>query len=120
MEARHAQMTGFSLSDNPVTGRAMRQDRPPMHLPDSSNLFERIAKQDRAAVIECIDKHGALVWAISRKFTPSTAEAEQLAAEVFAAIWQQSHRCDSSKFTDTGFIMIVARACIALRRHVNV
>lgn len=82
----------------------------------SSTLFERIANQDRSAVDDCIDKHGALVWGISKKFTEDNLDAEKLAEEIFACVWPCAVRFDPTYFNDRTFIMTVARHCINNRK----
>ena len=83
---------------------------------ESSALFERLANKDRSAVDDCIDKHGALVWGISKKFTENNLEAEELTEEIFACLWSCSARFDPKYFNDRTFIMIIARHCTNNRK----
>ena len=84
---------------------------------ESSTLFERIANKDRSGVAECIDKHGALVWGISKKFTETNFEAEGLAEEIFACLWPCAIRFDPRYFNDRTFIMMIARRSINNRKE---
>ena len=73
----------LSISLKTVGGKVL--NRPSTTEVVSSTLFERIANKDRRAVDDCIDKHGALIWGISKKFTEDHLEAEELAEEILPA-----------------------------------
>ncbi len=83
---------------------------------ESSKLFNRIASKDGSAIVECIDTHGSLVWGISKRFTDTNLEAEELAEGIFACLWACAVRFDPKHFNDRTFIMIIARHCINTRK----
>ena len=41
----------------------------------------KIAKLDKPAVGDCVNIYGSLVWALAKKFTKSTEEAEEATIE---------------------------------------
>ncbi len=49
----------------------------------SLTILQRIKNKDRTAVQDCIDAYGNLVWAMARKYTASTDEAEAATQEIF-------------------------------------
>lgn len=77
--------------------------------PDSLTILQRIAKNDRTAVKNCVDTYGNLVWAMAKKFTDSTEAAEQAAQEIFIDIWRYAGRYDSAEAAEINFIALIAR-----------
>lgn len=82
--------------------------------PESSTVLQRVARSDRAAVQDCLDAHGALVWAMAKKFTSSREEAETFTQEIFLEIWKCAARFDPAKCGETDFI-----ASLALRQLIR-
>ena len=78
-------------------------------------MFQRIAENDRTAIADCVDCYGNLIWALARKFTVSTAEAEIAAREIFTDIWQFAGRFDSTDLDEPLFITRVARRRLIAR-----
>jgi RNA polymerase sigma-70 factor (ECF subfamily) len=72
-----------------------------------------------AAMQECIDEYGGLIWSLSRRFCPSPAEAEDAVQEVFIALWENASRFDESKGTEVTFVATIARRRLidSGRRH---
>ncbi|NOT59213.1 MAG: RNA polymerase subunit sigma-24, partial [Acidobacteria bacterium] len=60
-------------------------------------LLPRIAAGDRAAVQDCIDAYGGLVWSLARKLTPTPADAEDAVQEIFIELWKSAARYDPSR-----------------------
>lgn len=75
---------------------------------EKSPILNRITAADKSAVGECLDKYGGLVWAMAKKFTASTEEAETAVEEIFLDIWKYAGRCESNGFDETTFIMLIA------------
>jgi len=73
------------------------------------SLFERIASGDAAAVKECMDAYGGLVWSLARRYTNSAADAEDATQEIFLDIWKSAARYDSSMGKESTFIGTIAR-----------
>lgn len=75
----------------------------------NESVLIRIARGEPAAVAECIDEFGPLVWALARRFTPDRAEAEDAVQEVFMGVWQSAARFDPAAGSDKAFIATIAR-----------
>jgi RNA polymerase sigma factor (sigma-70 family) len=75
----------------------------------TSSLLQRIASGDSAAVRECIDQYGALVWSIARRLSRTPSDAEDATQEIFLDIWRSAGRFDASQGSDKVFIAMIAR-----------
>jgi RNA polymerase sigma-70 factor, ECF subfamily len=75
----------------------------------NSSMLQRIASGDAAAVRECIDQYGALVWSIARRLSRTRADAEDATQEIFLDIWRSAARFDPSQGSDKVFIAMIAR-----------
>ena len=62
----------------------------------SPSVLQRIASGDPAAVRECIDQYGPLVWSIARRLSRTPADAEDATQEIFLDIWRSASRNRSS------------------------
>jgi RNA polymerase sigma factor (sigma-70 family) len=69
----------------------------------------RIAAGDAAAMRECFDRYGALVWALAARATANRTEAEDAAQEAFIAIWQAAGRYRADLGSEPAFITVVVR-----------
>jgi RNA polymerase sigma-70 factor, ECF subfamily len=72
-------------------------------------MLQRIASGDSAAVRECIDRYGALIWSIARRLSRSSSDAEDATQEIFLDIWRSASRFDASQGSDKVFIAMIAR-----------
>jgi len=77
--------------------------------PVAEAVLERVASGDRAAVAECLDRYGNLVWSIARRFTFDRAEAEDAVQEVFIDLWTHAGRFDPAIASEATFVSMVAR-----------
>jgi RNA polymerase sigma-70 factor (ECF subfamily) len=75
----------------------------------SESILQRIAAGDAAAVRECLDRHGPLVWSLVRRFVRDRAEAEDAAQEIFIALWKSAARFDPAIASEATFVAMVAR-----------
>jgi RNA polymerase sigma factor (sigma-70 family) len=75
----------------------------------TSSLLQRIASGDSAAVRECIDQYGALVWSIARRLSRTPSDAEDATQEIFLDIWRSAGRFDAAQGSDKVFIAMIAR-----------
>jgi len=75
----------------------------------SPTVLQRIASGDPAAVRECMDQYGALVWSLARRMSRSAADAEDAAQEIFLDIWRSAGRYDAAQGSDKVFIATIAR-----------
>ena len=74
-----------------------------------STILQRISKKDKSAVKDCVDTYGNFIWALARKFTASTEEAEAAALEIFHDIWRYSERADKTQSAESVLIALIAR-----------
>ena len=65
-------------------------------------LLERVASGDVAAVQQCIDCYGGLIWSLARRLVPRQADAEDAVQEAFLGIWQGADRFDPEKGSEGG------------------
>ena len=81
---------------------------------ETSTILQRIAERDKTAVNDCIDTYGNFIWALARKFTASTNEAEAATEEIFIDIWRYCERARNTQSIEEKLI-----AMIALRRLIK-
>jgi RNA polymerase sigma-70 factor (ECF subfamily) len=72
-------------------------------------VLERIAAGDPAAVDECIDRYGALVWSLARRHLRRHADAEDAVQEIFIEIWRNAARFDPGIASEATFITMISR-----------
>lgn len=72
-------------------------------------ILQRIASGDRAAVQDCLDKYGGLVWSIARKMLRNADDAEDAVQEIFIDVWKNAAKFDASQASETTFIAMIAR-----------
>ncbi|HKX82753.1 MAG TPA: sigma-70 family RNA polymerase sigma factor [Pyrinomonadaceae bacterium] len=72
-------------------------------------ILQRVASGDRAAVQDCLDKYGGLVWSIARKMLRNSHEAEDAVQEIFIDVWKNAAKFDASQASETTFIAMIAR-----------
>ncbi|MDX1561879.1 MAG: sigma-70 family RNA polymerase sigma factor [Gammaproteobacteria bacterium] len=75
----------------------------------ADSVLERIAAGDQTAVRDCMDEFSGLVWSLARRFSDSTADAEDASQEIFLEIWKSAARYDSSMGSEATFITTIAR-----------
>ena len=70
------------------------------------------------AVRRCVERYGALVWSLARKYTPSAADAEDAVQDIFLDLWRSALRFDPAQSSEAGFVaMIARRRLVDLRRR---
>ncbi len=72
-------------------------------------VLERIAGGDPAAVDECLDRYGALVWSLARRHVRQHADAEDAVQDVFIEVWRNAGRFDAAIASEATFISTIAR-----------
>ena len=75
----------------------------------SPSVLQRIAGGDPAAVRECIEQYGPLVWSLARRLSRTASDAEDATQEIFLDIWRSAGRFDASQGSDKVFIAMIAR-----------
>lgn len=72
-------------------------------------MFQRIANRDHTAVEDCVDRYDALIWALAKKITASSEEAEAATLEIFKDIWLYSKRGHDAPSAEDKIISQIAR-----------
>jgi len=72
-------------------------------------MLQRIASGDPAAVRECIEQYGALIWSIARRLSRTPSDAEDATQEIFLDIWRSASRFDATQGSAKVFIAMIAR-----------
>ena len=75
----------------------------------AEGILKRIAAGDSAAVDECLQQYGGLVWSLARRFSTDHAESEDAVQEVFIDVWRSAHRFDEARGSEATFISTIAR-----------
>ena len=75
----------------------------------SSTVLQRIAGGDSAAVGECLEQYGGLVWSLARRLSRSPSDAEDATQEIFLDVWRSAARFDPAQGSDKVFIAMIAR-----------
>lgn len=75
----------------------------------TASLLHRVAAGDSAAVGECIDRYGGLVWALARRMSATPADAEDAAQEIFVDLWRHASRFDPARASEDTFVAMIAR-----------
>ncbi len=71
-------------------------------------IVQRIGKKDKTAVKDCIDTYGNFIWALAKKITASTEEAEAATQEIFTDIWRYSERTGKTQSAEEKLVAIIA------------
>jgi RNA polymerase sigma-70 factor, ECF subfamily len=72
-------------------------------------VLTRIARGEEFAVEEFMRSYGNLVWALAKRFTNNSEDAEDAVQEIFIEIWQNAARYDAAKSAESTFITLIAR-----------
>jgi RNA polymerase sigma-70 factor (ECF subfamily) len=80
-------------------------------------LLHRVASGDRAAINECVARFGGIVWSLCRRLSPTEAEAEDVAQEIFIELWKCAGRYDPGKQSEVAFVAMIARRRLIDRRR---
>lgn len=72
-------------------------------------MLPRIAAGDHAAVDECLQRYGGLVWSLARRRCADVQLIEDAVQNIFLHLWEVASTFDESIATETTFIAMVAR-----------
>lgn len=81
----------------------------PTRLTSTPSILERVAAGDPAAVSECLDRYGDLVWSLARRYLRNPSDAEDAVQDIFIDIWGSAGRYDRSIASEVAFISTIAR-----------
>jgi RNA polymerase sigma-70 factor (ECF subfamily) len=80
-------------------------------------VLERIAAGDPAAVDECLDQYGGLVWSLVRRQLRQHDDAEDAVQEIFVDLWRSAARFDPAVASEATFVTMIARRRLIDRRR---
>src|SRR5262245_1276868 len=83
----------------------------------SDCILPKVAAGDRAAVDECLDRYGGLVWSLARRQFANYADAEDAVQEIFVDIWRSAGRFDERVASEPTFVAMIARRRLIDRRR---
>lgn len=72
-------------------------------------LLPRIAQGDSAAVADCIERYGGLVWSLARRLSPTPTDAEDAVQEIFVDLWRNADRFRQEVAAEPTFVALLAR-----------
>ncbi len=88
-----------------------------MYRTNTLTILQRIAKKDRTVAKACFDIYGSFIWALARKFTNSTEEAETATREIFIDIWRYAERADKTQSDEALLISLIAQRRLIKHLH---
>jgi RNA polymerase sigma-70 factor, ECF subfamily len=76
---------------------------------DTESYLPRIAAGDDSALEGCMDRYGALIWSLARRFSSNPIDSEDALQEILLEIWTKAGRWDPTKSSEVTFITMIAR-----------
>lgn len=84
-----------------------------------TSVLQRVGTGDGAAVRECIERYGGLVWSLARRMAASDADAEDAVQEIFIALWKGASRFDPAVASEATYVSMIARRRLIDRARVS-
>lgn len=75
----------------------------------SRSLLQRVAALDEAAMQDCMNTYGGLVWSLARRLSPSPADAEEAVQDIFVSLWKNASRFEPERMKEATFVAMIAR-----------
>lgn len=75
----------------------------------TTSFLQRISAGDAAAVDECLQQYGGLVWSLAKRYCRTVSDAEDASQEIFLEIWRCADRFDPARSAESTFIATIAR-----------
>ena len=77
---------------------------------DDFLLMRRVSERDEAALRALYQRHSGMVFGMCLRILRDRGEAEQVLIDVFAEVWQQASRFDSTRGSTAGYLALLARS----------
>ena len=88
-------------------------------LPTTEAILPRVARGELGAARACIDRYGGLVWALARRFSSTSEDAEDAVQEIFLELWKSAARFDAAVASEVTFVAMVTRRRLIDRRRAH-
>jgi RNA polymerase sigma-70 factor (ECF subfamily) len=75
----------------------------------SPSLLQRVADGDEAAVQECFDEFGGIVWSLARRMIPRGEDPADAVQEIFIELWRKADRYDPDIASEKTFVAMLTR-----------
>ncbi len=72
-------------------------------------VLPEVARGDRSAIQRCMARYGSLIWSIARRFSTTTADAEDATQEIFLDVWRSAPQFDPARGSERIFVAMIAR-----------
>lgn len=72
-------------------------------------ILQRIATGDKAAVNDCLNRYGGLIWSLAKRWLGNNPDAEDATQEIFVELWQQASKFNPEVASEATFVAMVAR-----------
>ena len=76
----------------------------------SETILDKVAAAHPGAMEGCLTRYGPLVWSLARRWSPTFADAEDAAQEIFSDLWRAAERFDPRREpSEATFVAMIAR-----------
>lgn len=76
---------------------------------EKPSILQRIAAGDAAAIKDCQDRYGGLVWSLARRYLSNVTDAEDAVQDIFIDVWSSAGRFRPDVASEATFISTIAR-----------
>jgi RNA polymerase sigma-70 factor (ECF subfamily) len=74
------------------------------------DAVKRMARGDSDALADVYDRHARLLYSLALRIVRQQADAEDVLQDVFAQVWRQAERYDTSRGTVIGWLVTLTRS----------
>jgi len=83
-------------------------------------FLQRIASGDQAAVAQCLDEYGGMIWGLAERYLKGFGDdLEDAVQEVFVEVWRFANRFDPALGSEPAFIATIAHRRLIDRQRRN-
>ena len=87
----------------------MNEQRPPQSEPSDETLVARVVQRDVTAFAALYDRYAQPVYGLATHMLGRTADAEEIAQEVFMRLWNRADQFDAGRGAFKSWFMAIAR-----------